>query len=172
METKRIVSLLWVIVMMNMAFAPVFLSCSSQPAPTGNPLEPIDWRSVTAEELDSRISDGSLSLDEKEPGGFNVNTRGEERGYTPLLFATQYNTPDVMQRLLDAGADIDAADDTGMTPLIMACYLGDFAKASLLVSAGADVNASTNDGSMTPLGVARMRDRDRIVQLLIENGAM
>jgi ankyrin repeat protein len=43
-------------------------------------------------------------------------------------------------RLLDAGAEVDAVDDSGRTPLVAAAYGAHLEVASVLIDAGADVN--------------------------------
>jgi ankyrin repeat protein len=41
-------------------------------------------------------------------------------GFTPLLRAATYGPPDLVKALLNAGADVNAADVRGMTPLMLA----------------------------------------------------
>ena len=46
-----------------------------------------------------------------------------------------------LKKLLDAGADVNAADDTGCTPLHLAAACADIEAVQLLIERGADVNA-------------------------------
>lgn len=70
--------------------------------------------------------------------------------------------------LLDAGADVNAADQDGVTPLIWA--VRDDAVALLLIDRGADVNA-TSDADVTPLVAAAGRTSGTaVVRRLIEKG--
>jgi ankyrin repeat protein len=80
-----------------------------------------------------------------------VNARSPD-DQTPLLTALGRDK-EVVQMLLDGGADVNGADRWGRTPLHRAVESHDFALASLLVSRGADVNRkdSTN---RTPLSYA------------------
>jgi len=67
-------------------------------------------------------------------------------GFTPLLFAAQYNATGAVTALLDAHADINAGDPDGITPLMMAILNGHYDLASLLVDKGADVNKVDKSG--------------------------
>ena len=78
---------------------------------------------------------------------------------TPLHWAVVGGNPARVQKLLDAGADLNAVDNDGSTPLHIAArarlYLGGENPAIVqkLLDAGADLNAVDNDGS-TPLHIA------------------
>jgi ankyrin repeat protein len=61
-------------------------------------------------------------------------------GFTPLLYAVRENCMGCVQRLLDAGADINKPDPDNISPLIMALLNMRFDIARYLVERGADVN--------------------------------
>ncbi|MBZ5560718.1 MAG: ankyrin repeat domain-containing protein, partial [Acidobacteriia bacterium] len=69
----------------------------------------------------------------------------------PLMTSVLTGTVAEVRRLLDTGADPDAANDAGATALMWAVW--DDEKTRLLVEYGADVNAISNDGR-TPLIIA------------------
>jgi NAD(P)-dependent dehydrogenase (short-subunit alcohol dehydrogenase family) len=71
---------------------------------------------------------------------------------------------------LEAGAELNAADQSGATPLIVATTFGHTEAAKILIAAGADVNMQNNDGS-TALLVAALLCRTEIVEALLANGA-
>lgn len=78
-------------------------------------------------------------------------------------------------RLLDAGTDVDARDESLVTPLMLACYAGRTSVAKLLVERGANVNATDAKG-WTPLmslmgGLQREATIAAIVKLLLKAGA-
>ena len=77
----------------------------------------------------------------------------------------------VVQVMLEAGADVKAADAAGTTPLHWAaryCAESDMVKA--LVDAGADVNARNAYGD-TPLHAACDNGTLQVVKFLVERGA-
>jgi len=61
---------------------------------------------------------------------------------------------DLVQLLLEAGADVESSDGDGNTPLNFAARSGDIRIATLLLDYGADINARTERG-YTPLYFAR-----------------
>jgi ankyrin repeat protein len=72
---------------------------------------------------------------------------------TPLLFAARDGALDAARALVDAGADLNAADPNGMPPLLMALTNAQTAVAQLLVDKGADVRVADWYGR-TPLWAA------------------
>jgi ankyrin repeat protein len=65
---------------------------------------------------------------------------------TPLLFATREGCTECVRVLVDAGADLNAADPDGISPLISALINGHYDVAGFLVDNGADVNLSDKTG--------------------------
>ena len=61
---------------------------------------------------------------------------------TALHFAVEANHPDVVQVLIDAGANIEIKNDEGRSPLHLASFSGELTTVKLLVEAGADVRAT------------------------------
>jgi ankyrin repeat protein len=62
----------------------------------------------------------------------------DDRGRTPLMLAASIGSVDAMKVLMEAGADVNAADNFGATPLMFG--IRDMAKVRVLVDAGARVN--------------------------------
>ena len=94
-------------------------------------------------------------------------------GVTPLHAAAAKNPdPAAIAALLEAGADIDARDESGATPLHMAAALNPNPSViAALLEAGADINASSEDGA-TPLHWAVfMNPNLAVIAALLEAGA-
>ena len=72
--------------------------------------------------------------------------------------------------LVDAGADVNAAQSDGATALHWAAYREDLETAALLIQAGADVNAA-NDLGVTPLLMACTNGHADLVEALLAAGA-
>jgi ankyrin repeat protein len=77
---------------------------------------------------------------------------------TALHAAAAAGRADLVQALLDYGADPNVRQLGGFTPLHAAVHLGDQAMAQALLAAGADPGARTDDGS-TP---DDLRGRERL----------
>jgi ankyrin repeat protein len=75
-----------------------------------------------------------------------------------------------VRRLVQAGADVNAAQADGATPLHWAAYHGDVSMALLLLEAGADVAAANRNGS-TPMWLAASQGDAAVIEALLENGA-
>ena len=89
-------------------------------------------------------------------------------GSTALHWVCQENYPEVVQALIDAGADIEAKDDReGCSPLLWACrpVVGQFAVVKVLVKAGADVCVTSRKGD-TCLTLAANGDTETVRTLL------
>jgi uncharacterized protein len=72
---------------------------------------------------------------------------------TPLLFASRQGCVECVTILVEAKADLDAADPDGITPTISALINGHYDIAGLLIGAGADVQLADKTGR-TPLYAA------------------
>jgi uncharacterized protein len=90
-----------------------------------------------------------------------------------LYAAVRHGFADEIQRLLDAGVDVNARREyDGTTPLMVATVPK---IAKLLIDRGADVNARDNEGT-TPLlwflrGLAHKRTAEKYIRMLLEAGA-
>ena len=86
-------------------------------------------------------------------------------GWTPLIFMVTRNHIEGVNRLIQAGADINKAEDDGWTPLMMASELGDIDIATILLDAGADVFQQTFTGR-TALACAEAGKHTALANLL------
>jgi len=74
----------------------------------------------------------------------------DNRGETPLHFASWYNSIEIAKFLIERGADVRAKNNGGRTPLHWASKRNHIEIAKLLLDAGSDVEAKNNNGE-TPL---------------------
>ena len=107
--------------------------------------------------------------------GADVAAR-DERGYDALMCAT-YNAdmdrgfPEVVQALLDAGADIESKIFYDIRPLMLAAGAGEAGVVQVLLSAGADPKAR-NEGGRTALMMVKDKDYIDVINLLHEAESM
>lgn len=104
--------------------------------------------------------------------GFDANNL-ELRGFngnTPLLQAALEGNAMMVERLIEAGADLYAVNNDFNGVLFNACYADATEIIELLVRAGADVN-DTNEEGTTPLMYAASAGRSRCVAALLQYGA-
>lgn len=112
-------------------------------------------------------------------GGANVQAKSK-LGNTPLILAARKagNSPTV-NRLIERGADVNAANMYGSTALMAAAAAGDMDSVRLLLDAGADINARPNmnvdgfifGGGRTPLMWTAFLGNEPLAKLLLERGA-
>lgn len=103
--------------------------------------------------------------------GADLSWEGEYGG-TPLYSAVSNSEKEIVQMLLEAGADPNQKSKDKFSPLINACdkYRPNLEIIKLLFEYGADPNIQDNDGS-TPLHIAVRNDSSEITELLLTNGA-
>jgi hypothetical protein len=105
--------------------------------------------------------------------GAYPHLRGDQKR-TLLHSAAYYGNLEVVQKLIEYDADVNAKDQNGVTPFYLASegtYPKDCSVHRLLLELGADVNARAEDGS-TPLYFAlNYGARLEIIRLLVERGA-
>ena len=89
---------------------------------------------------------------------------------TPLLLAAKYNTADVVTKLIEAGANIEAKDQNQITPLMLAAEHNTADVVTKLIVAGANIEAKNNQ-QRTPLLLAADHNTADVVSRLIEAGA-
>jgi hypothetical protein len=106
----------------------------------------------------------------------DITAREERFGQSRLMEHISYAPLGYLERLIDAGVDVNARDHKGRTALHKAAYNGRISAARLLLSHKADPNAVTHEG-LTPLmatfhpGWSGLQGRLEITRLLLMSGA-
>lgn len=88
---------------------------------------------------------------------------------TPILVACENGNVELIQLLINEGADVNVSKHLAGTPLINACEVGDICVVELLLQNGANVSLIDVDGK-TPLRIARVKRHFDIIKILIEKG--
>lgn len=103
--------------------------------------------------------------------GASVELR-DDNGWS-ALFKGSYDPevdtgyPEVVKRLLEAGAEVDATIHFGITPLMLAAGAGECAVCEVLLEAGADPSR-VNESGRTALEMAKNRHWVDVINLLHE----
>uniref|UniRef100_A0ABM0N060 Poly [ADP-ribose] polymerase n=1 Tax=Saccoglossus kowalevskii TaxID=10224 RepID=A0ABM0N060_SACKO len=101
----------------------------------------------------------------------NVNARDTAgRKSTPLHFAAGFGRKDVVEHLLQHGANVHSRDDGGLIPLHNACSFGHAEVVTLLLRHGGDANARDN-WNYTPLHEAAIKGKIDVCIVLLQHGA-
>ncbi|KAG1703086.1 hypothetical protein DVH05_007998 [Phytophthora capsici] len=77
----------------------------------------------------------------------------------------------IIQSLIDAGADIDAAEKHGLTPLMFMCSRSSLEGSATLLALGADVNRVAWSNGYSALEFAVKSERTELVELCLSKGA-
>lgn len=122
------------------------------------------------------ISDGNLeTVIELLNNGANINARnetlGSEQRESALMIAAYYDQPEILQLLLDKGADIEAVDNEGRTALMESFQQLSLTCLELLLNAKANTEAVTNNSETAIILAASMYQFEHGVQMLIDYGA-
>ena len=92
-------------------------------------------------------------------------------GETPLQLAARYSHNEIVELLIDNGADVNAKDVNGNTPLHLAALFGRKEVVELLIANGAAVNVKGGNLGGMPLHHAAFEGHKVIIELLIAEGA-
>ncbi|KAK6494429.1 hypothetical protein HHUSO_G1000 [Huso huso] len=125
----------------------------------------------TFRELFEACRNGDVSRVKRLVDTGNVNAKDMAgRKSTPLHFAAGFGRKDVVEHLLQNGANVHARDDGGLIPLHNACSFGHAEVVSLLLCQGADPNSRDN-WNYTPLHEAAIKGKIDVCIVLLQHGA-
>jgi ankyrin repeat protein len=136
-----------------------------------------DKRPVLSAEASEQFGEALIARDARRlrellDGGLPVNGIDKSTRQTLLLQSTGVGTTEIVNLLLDRGADISAVDKNGMGAVSRAAFTRRADLVELLVRRGAKVDQEDKLGQ-TPLfkAVTNREDSHDLVRLLIELGA-
>ncbi|XZE42921.1 ankyrin repeat domain-containing protein [Pirellulaceae bacterium SH467] len=93
----------------------------------------------------------------------------QQDGMTALHWGVKHARHDMVQWLLEAGANPNAKTYYSVTPLTIACTQGDETSTRLLLDASADVSI-LGPGDATLLMIASRQGNEKIVEMLLQSG--
>jgi ankyrin repeat protein len=102
--------------------------------------------------------------------GADPDAAENKKQQTALMWAAAEGHSQVVQRLIENGADIGTRSKGGFTPLLFAARSGDFESARALLDAGADPNESTPEHGNS-LVIAAAGGHERLSLFLLKKGA-
>ena len=131
----------------------------------GADLQQIDKRNNTllhhaAFENDAEI--GAILLAE---GDFDLEARRSQYGFTPLLVAAFEGHVEMVELLVEHGADIEAGDDWGDTPLNVSAWNGKHDVVEKLIELGAILEVENSSGH-TALNHAKNQGHEEVEKLI------
>ncbi len=97
--------------------------------------------------------------------GARINEKGPT-GRTALHYANGHL--DLLQLLIDKGADVNARDEEGASPLDDAAWFGSLDTVAILLAHGARLNETEPKTGATPINEAAYKGRARLVQYMLQ----
>ena len=127
---------------------------------------------IQAETFHNICKDGSVQDVAKAlKDGGDINSLSKDL-QTPLIQASKYNGPEVVQFLIESGAGVNVKDENGKSALMYACEENkDVEVVRVLIRKHADVNAKTNTGKTALMYACENNPNIKIISALIEAGA-
>ncbi len=95
----------------------------------------------------------------------------DEHGFSALQYAANAGYFITMNRLIDAGAEVDRVTPAGYAALHISIDAGKQVSARTLIARGADVDIQAQSEKLTALHLAILQKRDSFVELLLASGA-
>lgn len=89
----------------------------------------------------------------------------------PLIYASMYSKPDVVNLLLKNGANPNIKDTDNITPIMRSIMNNNYDTTKLLIKYGSNVNYGGPENDNIPINLAILKKNSKIINLLIDNGS-
>ncbi|XP_048242766.1 uncharacterized protein LOC124128465 isoform X2 [Haliotis rufescens] len=100
----------------------------------------------------------------------DINSRGQ-RSRTPVMLAAGWGNGELVELLVNEGADVSLVDDEGYNILHLACMIGHLETPEFVLSQNVvDIDARDKRGQ-TAADIARRKGHHRLLDLLVSRGA-
>ena len=121
--------------------------------------------------LQPAVEKGSLDIVKVlvEKGKADIHLR-DAMGHTPFFSAAMNNQVEVMEYLVEMGANVNEPDILNRSPLYIASLLNYKEAVKFLLERGADGNSREVQFGFTPLHAAVHEDNEKIIELLLNSG--
>ena len=123
------------------------------------------WSCLFSACANNHIACLDLLLKNRQLGDINGATNTNDRGQTPLYMAAKQGHLEVLARLLERGAHVNAVDNDGDTPIFVASQEGNLEVMELLIKNGADISLANKVG-LKPKDIAAMSFNTEAVEYL------
>ena len=124
---------------------------------------------ATVQELFRAIRSNDLARVRELSHDPSISKSADDKGITPLLYASAFGSLDAMRTLIDAGVDVNAAEPQGATPLHWAAC--DPARVKLLLEHGAKADPKTALGRTPLISASGCESAGESVRMFLEKGA-
>lgn len=127
-------------------------------------MTPLGWAA-----LENSVGAARLLIEYGENA--NEQSSSNNSSILGLACATMDASIEMIQLLVENGANIELSNNQNFTPLMIAISHRQTEIAKYLISKGANVNAKTNLGKHTPLDYACLNNNLAMVEILLMKGA-
>lgn len=143
---------------------------AARPEPKVEVVTPTPAAQAAPASLHSVVAKGDYETASKMVAqGIDIEAKDPGTGASVLHYAVMRGNPEVLQLLLERGADVNSRTKTGTTPLHTAVLYNRYEVAEKLLEKGADINAQSTSG-VTPLALASAAKNRVIAELLRSRG--
>ena len=146
-----------------------------EPEPAAEEAEPELVQDVPDEQFMEAVeAEDAAEVARLLAAGANPNAE-DSRGNAALARAARDGQLEIVQLLLEGGADVNSTGTFGLgtddAAITLAATYGHLAIIELLITHGADVNQEDSEYGVTAIGAAAWYNHDDVVRLLLEKGA-